>query len=225
MYRTLFENNKSIIVFDDCDAVLKDPVALNLLKGALDSYGKRIMSWNADTTRLPERMHSEYLDTLFLKDDLTEGHYKVAGVPVALKNLKMPLMVVVILLLLMVQLQHFGRTAMVLLTAPLGIIGASLGLNVASAPFGFVALLGLGIVAATAETKAVNFASNIAGLATLAFSGQIFWVVGFLMGAAQIAGASLGARAAIRTGARLIKPLVVGVSLLLALKLAADAVK
>ena len=48
LYRTLFENNKSIIVFDDCDAVLKDPVALNLLKGALDSYGKRIISWNAD---------------------------------------------------------------------------------------------------------------------------------------------------------------------------------
>ena len=48
LYRTLFENNKSIIVFDDFDAVLKDPVALNLLKGALDSYGKRIISWNAD---------------------------------------------------------------------------------------------------------------------------------------------------------------------------------
>jgi hypothetical protein len=48
LYRTLFENNKGIIVFDDCDAVLKDPVALNLLKGALDSYGKRIISWNAD---------------------------------------------------------------------------------------------------------------------------------------------------------------------------------
>lgn len=48
LYRTLFENNDSIIVFDDCDAVLKDPVALNLLKGALDSYGKRIISWNAD---------------------------------------------------------------------------------------------------------------------------------------------------------------------------------
>lgn len=48
LYRTLFENNKSIVVFDDCDAVLKDPVALNLLKSALDSYGKRIISWNAD---------------------------------------------------------------------------------------------------------------------------------------------------------------------------------
>ena len=48
LYRTLFENNNTTIVFDDCDAVLKDPVALNLLKGALDSYGRRIISWNAD---------------------------------------------------------------------------------------------------------------------------------------------------------------------------------
>ena len=48
LYRTLFENRKSIIVFDDCDSVLKDPVALNILKGALDSYGKRVISWNAD---------------------------------------------------------------------------------------------------------------------------------------------------------------------------------
>ena len=48
LYRTLYENNKSIVVFDDCDSVLKDPVALNLLKSALDSYGKRIISWNAD---------------------------------------------------------------------------------------------------------------------------------------------------------------------------------
>lgn len=53
-----------------------------------------LMSWNADTTRLPERMHSEYLDTLFLNDDLVEGHYQVAGIPVALMKLKMPLMVV-----------------------------------------------------------------------------------------------------------------------------------
>lgn len=48
LYRTLFENNGGVIVFDDCDAILKDPVALNILKGALDSYGKRIISWNAD---------------------------------------------------------------------------------------------------------------------------------------------------------------------------------
>jgi hypothetical protein len=49
LYRTLFENNNAVIVFDDCDSILKDPVALNLLKGALDSYGKRIISWNAES--------------------------------------------------------------------------------------------------------------------------------------------------------------------------------
>ena len=48
LYRTLFENNGGVIVFDDCDSVLKDPVALNLLKGALDSYDVRVISWNAD---------------------------------------------------------------------------------------------------------------------------------------------------------------------------------
>ena len=49
LYRTLYENKDSVIVFDDCDSILKDPVALNLLKSALDSYGKRIISWNAET--------------------------------------------------------------------------------------------------------------------------------------------------------------------------------
>jgi hypothetical protein len=49
LYRTLFENQNATIVFDDCDSILKDPVALNLLKGALDSYSKRIISWNAES--------------------------------------------------------------------------------------------------------------------------------------------------------------------------------
>lgn len=48
LYRTLYENRHSVIVFDDCDSVLKDSVSLNLLKGALDSYSKRIISWRAD---------------------------------------------------------------------------------------------------------------------------------------------------------------------------------
>lgn len=48
LYRTLYENRDSVIVFDDCDSVLKDPVSLNLLKAALDSYSRRIISWRAD---------------------------------------------------------------------------------------------------------------------------------------------------------------------------------
>jgi multidrug efflux pump len=54
-----------------------------------------------------------------------------------------PVMAIVMLTLLMIQLQNFSRLALVFLTAPLGIVGASLGLNVAGQPFGFVALLGL----------------------------------------------------------------------------------
>lgn len=48
LYRALYECNGMTIVFDDCDAVLKDDVAKNLIKGALDSYSKRYISWMAD---------------------------------------------------------------------------------------------------------------------------------------------------------------------------------
>jgi hypothetical protein len=49
LYRTLFDNRNRVIIFDDCDSILRDPVALNLLKGALDSYDKRIISWNSES--------------------------------------------------------------------------------------------------------------------------------------------------------------------------------
>jgi multidrug efflux pump len=58
-------------------------------------------------------------------------------------NAEMPKMLVIIVLLLMIQLQHLGRTVMVLLTAPLGVIGAAFALLVTQQPFGFVALLGI----------------------------------------------------------------------------------
>jgi multidrug efflux pump len=54
----------------------------------------------------------------------------------------MPLMAAVVISLLMLQLQRFSRVLMVLLTAPLGIIGVAAGLLVFDRPFGFVALLG-----------------------------------------------------------------------------------
>ena len=54
-----------------------------------------------------------------------------------------PLMAGAMLTLLMIQLRSFSRLLLVFLTAPLGIIGASLALNLSGRPFGFVALLGL----------------------------------------------------------------------------------
>ena len=45
MFITLWENNGKIIVLDDCDSVFKSEDALNILKGALDSYSVREISW------------------------------------------------------------------------------------------------------------------------------------------------------------------------------------
>ncbi|GAA4118151.1 efflux RND transporter permease subunit [Aminobacter aganoensis] len=56
---------------------------------------------------------------------------------------KAPVMLLVIVLLLMVQLQHFGKAMLVLATGPLGIIGAAAALLISGAPFGFVAILGV----------------------------------------------------------------------------------
>ncbi|PYY83543.1 AcrB/AcrD/AcrF family protein [Pseudomonas sp. TKO26] len=67
-------------------------------------------------------------------EDSTRGQNSVkAGVP---------LFIVVVLTLLMIQLRSFSRTAMVFLTAPLGLIGVTLFLLVFRQPFGFVAMLG-----------------------------------------------------------------------------------
>jgi len=72
-----------------------------------------------------------------------------------------PLMVIVMLTLLMIQLQSFSRLFLVFLTAPLGIVGASLGLNVANQPFGFVALLGLIALAGMIMRNAVILVDQI----------------------------------------------------------------
>jgi multidrug efflux pump subunit AcrB len=72
-----------------------------------------------------------------------------------------PVMVIVMLTLLMIQLQSFSRLLLVFLTAPLGIVGASLGLNVAGAPFGFVALLGLIALAGMIMRNAVILVDQI----------------------------------------------------------------
>jgi polyhydroxyalkanoate synthase len=53
-----------------------------------------LMSWNADATRLPYRMHSEYLRRLFLDNDLAGGRFLVEGRPISLSDIHTPMFVV-----------------------------------------------------------------------------------------------------------------------------------
>ena len=68
---------------------------------AVDTYlrGERakpndLMAWNQDGTRMPWRMHSEYLDRLYLKNELAQGKFSVGVQPVSLKSLRVPMFVV-----------------------------------------------------------------------------------------------------------------------------------
>lgn len=54
LYNTLYDNNGKLIIFDDCDSVLDDKVALNILKSALDSYETRKISWMAKMNKNDE---------------------------------------------------------------------------------------------------------------------------------------------------------------------------
>jgi uncharacterized membrane protein YfcA len=83
----------------------------------------------------------------------------------------------------------------------------------------FVALMGFSTLRATGHTKLMNATSNVAALLAFIATGKIVWVVGLAMGAAQIAGGGLGAWLAMRHGARLVKPLIVMVSLAMAVRL------
>ena len=91
-----------------------------------------------------------YADMKDLRDSLPAGyHVEIQGgaedaaesqMSIAAKA---PIMLAVIIVLLMVQLQHFGKAMLVLATGPLGIIGAAAALLISGAPFGFVAILGV----------------------------------------------------------------------------------
>jgi hypothetical protein len=110
----------------------------------------------------------------------------------------------------------FTFTAVPLIAAYDGFFGPGTG---SFFMLGFILLAGYGVLKATAHTKLLNFASNLGALAVFVFSGATWWAVGIAMALAQVAGAAVGAKLAMRVGARLIKPLLVTTSTLMAARL------
>ncbi|MDV2985349.1 UNVERIFIED_CONTAM: TSUP family transporter [Methylobacteriaceae bacterium AG10] len=84
---------------------------------------------------------------------------------------------------------------------------------------GFVTLLGLGVVRATAHTKLSNAASNVGSLALFTLQGAVIWPVGLAMAVGAFLGAQVGSALAVRLGARLIRPLLVVIACAMALRL------
>jgi uncharacterized membrane protein YfcA len=82
-----------------------------------------------------------------------------------------------------------------------------------------VGLRGLGLTRATALTKLFNVTSNIASVLLFALGGKMFWLLGVCMAAGAMAGGWIGSHTAMRFGARLIRPLLVVLSLALTARL------
>ncbi len=83
----------------------------------------------------------------------------------------------------------------------------------------FVTLFGMGLIKASAHTKMLNLTSNVASLALFIPAGYVVWQIGIVMAAGQIVGGYIGAGTGIRFGAKFIRPLVIFVSVVMALRL------
>jgi len=76
-----------------------------------------------------------------------------------------------------------------------------------------ILLAGMDLVRATANTKLLNLASNLGALLVLAAGGHVIWVLGLATAAGSMTGGQLGSMAALKVGPRVIRPLLVIVSL------------
>ena len=83
----------------------------------------------------------------------------------------------------------------------------------------FVIIKGVNIMQATAVTKLLNFASNFAAFIVFAVQGYVIWSLGLTMAVAQIAGAYTGSKFAIKNGEKLVRPVLVVVSILLSIRI------
>lgn len=122
------------------------------------------------------------------------------------------------------ELQRAARLSPVafaaLIAAPIGFYDGAFGPGAGSFyMIGFVLMCGHGLTRAMAAARLANFGSNAGALAIYALSGHIHVLPGLALGFGTFVGARIGAKAALRAGARLVRPLIVIVSCAMAAKL------
>ena len=118
---------------------------------------------------------------------------------------------------------RLGRAGLTMLVTLIGFYDGFFGPGTGSfLTTALVALGGLGLVRAIANTKFINLATNVAALLALVAGGKVLWLLGAAMAGANVAGNQIGARLAIRHAGRGVRPLLVIVSAALAIKLLAD---
>lgn len=195
--------------------------------GALVSIGRYS---RAQLTRLPHLK-------LYSLIAITMG----AAGALILVNTQLPYLNYIIPIFLLASAIYFARSSRVKDEASIpqmGTIGFALGpialiafydgfLGTGSGSFYVIALiwgLGLSTLHATACTKIIDFCSGLAALAILIWHGHVIWNAGILLGAGQMIGAWFGAGLVIRKGTRILRPLLIGVSVLMCLKLLWDAI-
>ncbi|GAA0735642.1 hypothetical protein CA233_02370 [Sphingomonas sp. ABOLD] len=118
---------------------------------------------------------------------------------------------------------RLGRWGLAAVCAAIGFYDGFFGPGTGSfLTMALVALGGLGLVRAIANTKFLNLATNLAGLLAMIAGGKVLWLLGIGMAAANVCGNQLGAWCAIRFGGKGVRPLLVVMSFALTIKLLAD---
>lgn len=118
---------------------------------------------------------------------------------------------------------RLGRVGLTLVCSLIGFYDGFFGPGTGSfLTTALVALGGLGLVKAIANTKVINFSTNVAAVIAMIAGGKVLWLLGGCMAVANVAGNQLGAHLALRYKGKGVRPLLVIVSFALTIKLLAD---
>lgn len=202
-------------------------LATNKLQGTAGSFMAALHFWRAGEIRLSE---IRLAALLALAGGVAGGVLVSHLDPALLQKAIPPVLVAVALYVLFsprisdvdsqarLSLPLYSLTLVPLIGLYDGFLGPGTGSFFA---LSLVALAGWNLRRATAHAKLLNFCTNVAALAALLAAGHVVWFYGAVMIAGQVLGASIGAHLVLRGGVRLIRPLLVGMSLLMSAVLAA----